>query len=160
MEKENKIISVSLNTFKYLGFLIIGVGVALILNTVNSFNPSEEVLSKNISGGVFGIIIGIIFLFLSKKKRSIIFLENKIEYITSKPIFTANYSDINLIKTFIDPANKSENLMIFVDENNIISFTTSFFPKEKLIDIYQELLLRCEKYIAKNEITIDNDLNW
>ncbi|MCL2313171.1 MAG: hypothetical protein FWC41_11950 [Firmicutes bacterium] len=157
---ENKTFSISLNTFKYLGFLIVGVGITLIFNTVNSFNPSEEILAKNISGGVFGIIIGIIFLFISKKKRSIIFLENKIEYSTSKPIFTANYSDINLIKTFIDPANKSENLMIFVDANNTISFTTSFFPKEKLVEVYQELLLRCEEFITKNEITVDNDLNW
>jgi len=157
---ENKTFSVSLNTFKYLGFLIIGVSAALILNTVTSINPTEDVLAKNISGGVLGVIVGIFFMFFSRKKREINFLENKIEYTASKLIFSADYSEINLIKTFIDPSNKSENLLIFVDENITISFTASFFPREKLIEIYQELLLRCSEFIAKNEITVDNELGW
>jgi hypothetical protein len=50
--------------------------------------------------------------------------------------------------------------LLFVDENNTISFTTSFFPREKLVEVYKELLLRCEEFIAKDEITVDNDLNW
>jgi len=157
---ENKTITVSLNTFKYLGILIIGVSVALILNTATSINPTEDVVAKNFSGGAAGVIVGIIFLLLGKRKRKINLLENRIEYITSKTVFTANYADINLIKTFIDPANKSENLMVFVDENDTISFATSFFPKEKLIEVYQELLIRCQEYIAKNEITVDNELKW
>jgi len=157
---ENKTITVSLNTFKYLGFLIIGISVALIFNTVSSINPSENTVAGNWTGGTVGVIIGIIFLLLGNKKRKIIFGETQIEYIASKPVFIANYSEINLIKTFIDPANKSENLMIFVDENNTISFTSSFFPKEKLVEMYKELLLRCDEFISKNEITVDNELNW
>jgi hypothetical protein len=157
---QNKTISVSLDTFKYLGFLIIGVSLVLILNTFISINPTDNTVANNFTGGIVGVVIGILFLLLGNRKRRIIFFENKIEYITSKPVFTANYADINLIKTFINPSNKSENLMLFVDEYNVISFTSSFFSRENLIEVYQELLLRCQEYIAQNELTVDNELNW
>ena len=163
--KDNKTIVTPLKSFIYLGVMIFAFSIWLCLSNLNimnndAINSADNFVSSNFTGGIFGIIIGVCFIFLGNKKRKIIFSDVNIEYITSKPVFVANYDEINLIKTFINPTNKSENLMIFVDETKIFSFSTSFFPREKLVETYNELLSRCNQFIEKEELTIDNELNW
>jgi hypothetical protein len=157
---DDKTISVPLTSFRWLGILIIGISVALVLNTFISINSTESTIASNFTGGLIGGIIGICFLILSNRKRKINFNLEIIEYVTKVVVFSAKYSEINLIKTFIDPTNKSENILIFVDENRTVSFTTSFFPREKLIEVYNELLARCSEFIIREELTVDNKLNW
>ena len=50
--------------------------------------------------------------------------------------------------------------MIFVDEDKILSLSSNFYPEDKLKEIYNELILRCSEYIEKNELTIEDELNW
>ncbi|MPM68224.1 hypothetical protein SDC9_115155 [bioreactor metagenome] len=158
--ENTKNIVVKFNSIKLLGLLLIGVGLVLFINTYISINPTESSTANNNSGGIIGVIVGSVFFILGNRKRQISFSEDKIEYLNSKLVFSTKYGEINLIKTFIDPANKSENLMIFVDENKTISFSSSFFNKDILQNIYTELLFRCKEFIDKDEITVDNDLNW
>jgi hypothetical protein len=157
---EYKTITVSLKSFLYFGILIFVFSLFLTVNSYISISSSESFVKNNLTGTFIGLIVGIVFVVIGMKKRKIVFEEKNIKYSTSKTIFEANYDEINLIKTFINPANKSENLMIFVDETRLFSFSTSFFPREKLIDAYNELLAKCENYIENNELTIDNELEW
>ncbi len=157
---QQKTIHVSLKSFTYLGILVFSIGLFLILSNYFSLNPTENFQASNFTGGIMAMIFSIVLCYMGTKKRKIVFSDEKLEYIAAKTQFAASYSEINLIKTFIDPANKSQNLLIFVDESRILSVSSAFFPIEKIQEAYRELLLRCKHFIENNELTIDNELNW
>jgi len=157
---KNKTISVKLKSFTTIGVLVISGSILLSVSVY--FNQSQSydyILSTFKATSVF-VIIGIILCYMGAKTRNIIFLEEKIEYKTSKTIFSARYDEINLIKTFKDPANNSQNLLIFVETNNSLALSSSFFSIDKLHETYIEILNRSDIYIKNNELTIENELNW
>jgi hypothetical protein len=151
MKKE---LSESNNTFKYLGALLIVVGVAAIFNTIDVISIDK------ITIGIAGIGLGVYLLLRGFAKRRFIFDETEYIYLSGKYTFNQKYKDINLVKNFTDPTNRSNNLLIFVDENDSISFSSSYFSEALLKNVFLELSVRCKEYIDNNELTIDNELNW
>jgi hypothetical protein len=80
--KENKTIATPLKSFTYLGVMILAFSLWLCLNNLNAINNPNNFTSSNFIGGVFGMLIGICFIFWGNKKRKIVFSDDYIEYIT------------------------------------------------------------------------------
>ena len=156
----NKIIDTNNKSFLMVGLLLIGIAIVLIANSAFQMASTTEYIYNNMHLGFVGIFVGIIFMLLGKKKKYILFEENEFTYKISKHTFSEKYTEINLIRTFKDQNNYSKNLMIYFDENKTLSFSSSFWSEEKLIDAYKEFVARSKNFIDKNEITIENDLNW
>ncbi|MCL2039943.1 MAG: hypothetical protein FWG85_05895 [Bacteroidetes bacterium] len=155
-----KIISTNNKSLSMVGYLLIGIAIVLIVNSITQISPTENYIYNNLYLGTFAILVGGMFIIFGKKKKYIIFNENQFSYKISKQTFTEKYTEINLIRTFIDNNNHSKNLMIYFDDNKCLSFSSSFWSEEKLIDAYKEFINRSSEFINKNEISVENNLNW
>jgi len=150
---ETKVFKTKINIFSYIGFLLVGCSLILILQLFLSkghiaFSP------------LMPLVVGIIFCYVGFIGRKFIFDEKEFRYATTRTRFKAKYDEINLLKTFYDKQTKSNNLLVFIDENNVFSFSSNFYQEVKLKDIYKELEKRCKTYIDKNELTVENELDW
>jgi hypothetical protein len=143
-----------------LGYLLIGIAIVLIFNSILQISPTKDYIYNNMYLGFIGIGIGGGFILLGRKKKKIIFSENEFTYKISKHLFTERYVGINLIQTFIDPGNHSKNLMIYFEENKSLSFSSSFWTEEKLIEVYKEFISKTKDFIDKGEISVENELKW
>ena len=155
-----KIISTNNKSLLMVGVLLLGIATILIINSITQFSPTQDYIHNNLHLGVIGILAGAMFIIFGRKKKYIIFYEYQFSYKISKRIFNDSYSEINLIRTFIDTNNYSKNLMIYFDDNKCLSFSSSFWTEEKLIEAYKEFINRSNEFINKNEISIENNLNW
>lgn len=149
-------------SFTWLGYLLIGAGIVLPVSTYTSINPTKTIIESNLMFGIIVIVFGVCCLLLGRKKRIIRFTHDKLEYESNKITFSAPYSEIALIKTFHDPANRSDNLLVMKDEQtqNIICWTNSFFSAETLHNVFAELVQRCKTGIDSEDTTVDNELEW
>jgi len=157
---DKKIIETNNKPLLMLGYLLLGISIFLILNSIFQATPTQGYIYNNLHLGIVGIAVGIIFVLLGKKKKCIIFLENEFICKINRHIFTEKYTNINLIHTFIDSNNRSKNLLIYFDENKTLSFSSSYWLEEKLIDAYKEFIIRSKNFIDINEISVENELDW
>ncbi len=160
LEKENKTISIKLKSFTAIGILVISGSILLSLSAYFSNAQTEEYIISTLKTGLIFVFVGFLLCYMGTKTRSLIFSEEKMEYKTSKLIFSAKYNEINLLKTFRDTNNNSQNLLILIEKNDSLSLSSSFFQLEKLQEAYKEILMRCETHINNKELSIENDLNW
>jgi hypothetical protein len=163
MKHTEKNIFIHNTAFRYLGWILIVAGALLALNGITrNGTPSDTVISNSIFGGI-GVLVGIIFLLVAQKRKCIHFSADDVTYYShkkngAKPIFHSKYADINLLKSFYDKKHRSQNIMLYVDDNDTITFSSSFIHTEQLYEIWQEMMLRCDEYIKKNEISVENEL--
>jgi len=144
-----KVITTGIKSFVNVGYLLLGAWGLLVLKLY--FDTGNFDILQ-----LLPLLIGFFFVYLGKKGRQFVFSETDFKY--SK--FSARYDEINLLKTFKDTKNNSNNLLIFIDETNILSLSSSFYSQEILEKIYYELVRYCKKYIENNELTLENELNW
>jgi hypothetical protein len=58
----NKIIETSNTYFTYIGVILLGISLALIINSLNSLSPTTEYIHNNLSMSIMGIIGGMAFV--------------------------------------------------------------------------------------------------
>ena len=150
---DNKTIVTMISSFNYIGILLIACAFILFLQSLLSDGGFEI-------GVLIPLIVGAVFCYVGLLGRKFSFLEQEIKYSTTKLVFQARYDEINLLQTFHDKQTNSDNFLIFVDEDKILSLSSNFYQEDKLKEIYNELILRCSEYIEKNELTIEDELNW
>lgn len=154
---ESKKFSAKLKSFKFIALFILAFGVTI---TFNSLVDGLDKLSENsmvFTSGILTILVGLFFLNYSRKKRTIIVDANGIEYHTSKPDYTVNWSDLVLVKSFREEGKNTENLILMDKNEEVLSVSSAFFERDKLISAF--------RYIVKNiqesgNTKIEDDRNW
>lgn len=147
---------VKLTSFLYIGAILITAGLVYIAGMFYSQHPGAVYKEEVLSGGLLGIIVGIIFLFLGSKSRKIVLSEEKFEYWTSKPNFVANYKDIELLKIFSDGERNSKILLIIDKEGNNLSVSSSFFN----VDMLKNASIDLHSKLKNSDCEIVDELGW
>lgn len=147
--------STILKTFKYLAFLIFAFSIAYLLSGV--LDGSKEALSKSVSAGLLGIGAGAFLLYFGNKKRTITIYHDRIEYLKPKIDFEAKWDDVILVKSFQEISRKTENLVVMTNDERILSISTAFFDRDKLISAFRDI-----KNLLSNRdnITFEDDRQW
>lgn len=143
-----------LKVFQYLGVLVI---LSAVIFMINYFDPnSVEMKSKVFSYGALAGFFGAFLIYFGFKERRLQIYEDKIEYHTSKLVFSSSYDDLALIKSFQEQGKKSEYLILMKENDEVLKLSDAFFPQEYLRDTMTEISKICEK----NNISIEDDLKW
>jgi len=144
-------------TVKLSAFQAIGGGIILmsIIYFFNDFQISPEILKQLSSVLIIGLAVGGFFLYFGNKKRTLIIYEDGIEYKESKVKFSANWSDVMLLKSFQEMGKSSSNLIIMKEDEETLTISSAFFKIEYLISAFNAV-----KSLNKENITIEDDLNW
>ena len=147
--------STKLKSFSYLAYLIIVLSIAYIIN--GAIDGDKESLSIAVSGGLLGLFAGGFLLYFSQKKRTLVIYNDKIEYLKPKVEFTSSWDDIILVKSFQEMNRKTENLVIMTKDEEILSISTAFFDRDKLVSAYRDIhkLLN-----SRDDITFEDDRQW
>jgi hypothetical protein len=147
--------STKLKSFGYLAYLIIVLSIAYILN--GAIDGEKESLSIAVSGGLLGLFAGGFLLYFSQKKRTLVIYNDKIEYLKPNVEFASSWDNIILVKSFQEMNRKTENLVIMTRDEEILSISTAFFDKDKLISAYRDI----HKLLNGREgITFEDDRQW
>lgn len=147
--------STTLKSFKLMGFIILIFSLAYI---INEYNPdSKESLSLIISLGILAIIFSSFLFYFGQKKRTIKLFNDRIEYSKSKVEFDILWKEIILIKSFKEMNKSSENLVIMTKNEEIYTFSTAFFEREKLISCFNEII---NINLNREDFTIEDDRQW
>lgn len=154
MSEVKKEYKTKLKTFQYLGILILIATAAYVLSFIDLDDPISK--SKVFSYGALSAFVGAFFLYFGFKERKLLIFNDKVEYHTSKLVFESTLDDLAMVKSFQEQGKNSENLILMKNNDEILSISTAFFPKEYLISAFNELLKTDPKY----EITFEDDLNW
>lgn len=147
--------STKLKSFSYLSFLIIVVSVSYMISGI--IEGDKESLSRAISGGLLGLFAGGFIFYFSQKKRTLSIYKDKIEYLKPKVEFSELWENIILVKSFKEINRKTENLVIMTSDERILSISTAFFEREKLIKAFREIH---NLLMDKKEVTFEDDRDW
>lgn len=141
--------------FIYLATLILGFGVAYLLLKFD-FSANNKDFMSLIWGFALFLALFLTFWSYGKKKRIIRIDEIGIEYYNPKLNFTANFSDIILVKSYQEMEKSTENLIVMT-EDNTLSISTAFYEKAKLVDVFNSMIAIAPKY---PNIKIEDDRLW
>ena len=147
--------STKLKSFGYLSLLIIIISVTYMISGITS--GYEKLLSQSVSIGLLGLFAGGFLFYFGQKKRTIQIYDDKIEYLKPKIDFSANWDEVVLVKSFKEINKETENLIIMKKDDDILSISTAFFDRNKLISAYNDI-----RNLQKNneKITFEDDRLW
>lgn len=146
--------SVKLKAFSLLANLIFIFSIAYMLNVMITGN--KDSISSALSLGILGLIAGLFLFYFSRKKRTLHIYNDKIEYSKPKVEFSALWEDVVLIKTFKEVNKQSENLILMTKDESILSISTAFFEREKLIAAFKDMKF----LLADKNIRFEDDRDW
>lgn len=155
MQNEPKVFSAKLKAFRFLSYLILAFSVVYIVNSFKSYEPEQ--LTGIVSGGLFALIIASFFWVIGKRERKIIVSDKGIEYLTQKKEFETTWDKLILIKSFREEKKETENLILLNEDETILSISTAFFDRHILLDAFEYIVKKAEKY--KN-ISVEDDRLW
>ncbi|MBX3042760.1 MAG: hypothetical protein KIT33_12665 [Candidatus Kapabacteria bacterium] len=147
--------STKLKSFSYLSFLIIVLSGAYLVSGLIA--GDKQSLSESVSGGLLGLFAGGFLYHFSRKKRTLKLYPDKIEYLKPQPEFTANWDDIILVKSFQEMNRRTENLVIMTKDEQVLSISTAFFDREKLINAFRDIQIILSE---RSGITFEDDRKW
>ncbi|MFA5511786.1 MAG: hypothetical protein WC313_04985 [Candidatus Kapaibacterium sp.] len=147
--------STTLKSFTYLSYLIIILSILYIVTGV--MDGDKEALAQSFSGGLLGLFAGGFLNFFGRKKRTLKISKEKVEYHNPKVVFSADIGDIVLVKSFKEMNRKTENLVVMTSDENILTISTAFFSRNKLISAFNDLKKLSTEY---PDITFEDDRAW
>ena len=147
--------STKLKSFRYLSYLLLLISVTYLLSGI--IDGDKQSLSESVSIGLLGIFAGGFLFYFAQKKRTIQIYDDKIEYLKPKIDFSANWDEVVLVKSFKEINKETENLIIMKKDDDILSISTAFFDRNKLISAYNDI-----RNLQKNneKITFEDDRLW
>lgn len=151
---EKKTFSSRLNSFKFIAYLIIGMGGAYTINALFNYPDLDK---ASLIAGVITIVLGIFFYLQSRKTRKIIVDDFGIEYHTSKLMFRVGWDDLMLLKSFQEQGKKSENMVLIDNDENVLTVSDAFFDEYELRNAFKCI---ADKIKDHDKISIEDDRNW
>jgi ABC-type transport system involved in multi-copper enzyme maturation permease subunit len=147
--------STKLKSFRYLSYLLLLISVTYLLSGI--IDGDKQSLSESVSIGLLGIFAGGFLFYFAQKKRTIQIYDDKIEYLKPKIDFSANWDDVVLVKSFKEINKETENLIIMKKDDDILSISTAFFDRNKLVSAYNDI-----RNLQKNneKVTFEDDRLW
>lgn len=147
--------STKLKSFRYLSYLLLLISVTYLLSGI--MDGDKQSLSESVSIGLLGIFAGSFLFYFGQKKRTLQIFDDKIEYLKPQIDFSADWEDVVLVKSFKEMNKETENLIIMKKDDEILSISTAFFEKDKLISAYNDI-----HSLQKNneKITFEDDRQW
>lgn len=147
--------STKLKSFTYLAFLILVLSGSFLVSGI--IDGDTQSLSESVSGGLLGLFAGFFLLYFGNKKRTLVIYSDKIEYLKPEIDFESSWNDVVLVKSFQEMNKKSENLIIMTKDEQILSISTAFFDRDKLVSAFRDM-----KHLLKDrpEITFEDDRLW
>jgi hypothetical protein len=147
--------STKLKSFKLLSILILSISIIYLLSGI--LDGSKQVLTETVSISLLGIFGGSFLFYFGQKKRTIQIYDNKIEYLKPEINFSANWEDVILVKSFKELNRKTENLIIMTKDEELLSISTAFFDRDKLVAAFKDIK---NNFSDKSNITFEDDRNW
>ncbi len=150
--------SVKLTSFKILGWIMVLISVLYIIDGMSSGN--QDKITESLTGGIVGLLISGVFFYFGKKTRTIRIFSDGIEYIQSNKVFSVEWDNIALIKTFRENGKQSENLVIMTEDEQLINISSAYFDKLKLSAAFNDIVKFVNDELTLNTITIEDDCGW
>lgn len=132
-----KEIVVKLKTFTMLGYILIAFAVVYSAATYLTVQARGGNPVESLVGGVITLIVAAMFLYFGTKKRVFAFYSDYFEYRTNKVEFKQNYSDLMILKSYVEKGKSSINILFVDYEGEEQKLSSAHYGEDNLKEIFK-----------------------
>lgn len=149
--------STNLKSFTLLAYIIAVFALVYTVSAYYSLSAKGEIPEQAFTGGIVGLAVAGVFLFVGTKKRRFIFYEDSFEYKTNKVLFSEKYSNIIFLESFKEKNKESANILFSCEDGSEQKLSSAFLGSELIKGIFLELYENCK---TNQDFECEDELGW